>query len=186
MGERWVGAAGQPTTLNGERANAANCDVLSEAVLAATSPEMFETSEAASFSRLSAATRFCRYGGDCYAFGLLASGHIHLVVEAGLEPYDYAALISVVTGATGIITDWYGNPISLTPMAESSPHVQQSSMRRPSPYSPSRARQIGSDFRRRIAAFNHGGTSLACRRLVVQHVSRRRSLTPPTLTMSMG
>ena len=42
IGERWVGAAGRPTTLNGERANAANCDVLSEAVLAATSPEMFQ------------------------------------------------------------------------------------------------------------------------------------------------
>ena len=113
IGERWVGAAGRPTTLNGERANAANCDVLSEAVLAATSPEMFKTSEAASFSRLSAATRFCRYGGDCYSYGLLSSGHIHLVVEAGLKPYDYAALTSVVTGANGIVTDWYGNPISL-------------------------------------------------------------------------
>ena len=113
IGDRWIGAAGRPTTLNGERANAANCDVLSEAVLTATSPEMFETSEAASFSRLSAATRFCRYGGDCYSYGLLASGHIHLIVEAGLKPYDYAALISVVTGANGIVTDWYGNPISL-------------------------------------------------------------------------
>ncbi len=65
------------------------------------------------FARLSAATRFCRYGGDCYSYGLLASGHIHLVVEAALKPYDYAALVPVVTGANGVMTDWRGDPLSL-------------------------------------------------------------------------
>ena len=113
MGERWVGAAGQPTTFNGQPVTVANCEMLSEAILATTSPEQFRASEATAFARLSAAARFCRYGGDCYSYGLLASGHIHLVVEAGLEPYDFAALISVVTGANGIVTDWHGNPVSL-------------------------------------------------------------------------
>ena len=51
------------------------------------------------------------YGGDCYAYGLLASGHIDLVVEAGLKPYDFCALVPVVEGAGGRITDWRGEAL---------------------------------------------------------------------------
>ena len=52
--------------------------------------------------------RSTTYGGDCYAYGLLASGHIDLVVEAGLKAYDFCALVPVVAGAGGRITDWRG------------------------------------------------------------------------------
>ena len=52
-----------------------------------------------------------RFGGDCYSYGLLALGHVDLVVEAKLEPYDYFALIPVVESAGGVITDWSGNPL---------------------------------------------------------------------------
>ena len=51
------------------------------------------------------------YGGDCYAYGLLAAGHIDLVVEAGLKTYDYCALVPVVEGAGGCISDWEGNAL---------------------------------------------------------------------------
>jgi inositol-phosphate phosphatase / L-galactose 1-phosphate phosphatase / histidinol-phosphatase len=46
------------------------------------------------------------YGCDCYAYGLLACGFVDLVVEADLKAFDYMALVPVVQGAGGIITDW--------------------------------------------------------------------------------
>ena len=51
------------------------------------------------------------YGGDCYAYGLLAAGFVDLVIEAGLKLYDYAALVPVVEGAGGVMTDWSGAPL---------------------------------------------------------------------------
>lgn len=52
-----------------------------------------------------------RFGGDCYQYGLLASGFCDVVVEASLMPYDYMALVPVVEGAGGCITDWDGRPL---------------------------------------------------------------------------
>ena len=57
--------------------------------------------------------RLARFGADCYAYALLASGFIDLVVEAQLKPYDYCALAPVIAGAGGIITDWAGKPVGL-------------------------------------------------------------------------
>jgi fructose-1,6-bisphosphatase/inositol monophosphatase family enzyme len=54
-----------------------------------------------------------RFGGDCYAYALLASGHIDVVIEAGLQPYDFLALVPVIAGAGGVITDWRGQPLGL-------------------------------------------------------------------------
>ena len=65
------------------------------------------------FSRLSAAVRQTRFGGDCYAYGLLASGFVDLVVEAKMKPYDYMALVPVIEGAGGIICDWTGKPLGI-------------------------------------------------------------------------
>src|SRR3546814_11289213 len=59
------------------------------------------------------------FGGDCYNYGLLASGHVDLVVEAGLKLHDYAALVPVVDGAGGMMCDWNGDPLN----ADSSGHV---------------------------------------------------------------
>ncbi len=54
--------------------------------------------------------RLSRYGGDCYAYCMLAAGHVDLVVEAGLKSYDIAALVPIVTGAGGVVTTWDGKP----------------------------------------------------------------------------
>ena len=54
--------------------------------------------------------RLSRYGGDCYAYCMLAAGHVDLVIEAGLKSYDIAALVPIVTGAGGIVTTWDGKP----------------------------------------------------------------------------
>ena len=53
------------------------------------------------------------FGGDCYNYGLLASGHVDLVVEAGLKLHDYAALVPIVEGAGGTMCDWNGDPLSV-------------------------------------------------------------------------
>ena len=63
-----------------------------------TSPELFQGADRDAFGRLSRSVRSTGYGGDCYAYGLLASGHIDLVVEAGLKTYDFCALVPVVEG----------------------------------------------------------------------------------------
>lgn len=85
---------------------------LATASLFATAPEMFEpTFEWPRFQALAARARLTRYGVDCYAYCLLAAGHIDLVVEAGLGLYDVAALIPIIEAAGGIITDWTGQPL---------------------------------------------------------------------------
>ncbi|HSR56379.1 MAG TPA: histidinol-phosphatase [Alphaproteobacteria bacterium] len=111
--ERWRGAAGKATTFNEEVARVRPCPDLASAVLYATSPHMFHGADAEAFARVSDAVQHALYGGDCYAYGLLASGHADLVVEADLKPFDYAALVPVVEGAGGIITDWAGEPLTL-------------------------------------------------------------------------
>ncbi len=109
-GERWIGAAGQPTTLNGEAARVRPRGGLGQAVLWSTSPHMFDDDPAdrAGYDRLLKAVRFVHYGGECYQYALLASGFIDLVVEADMAVHDYCALIPVIEGAGGFITDWRG------------------------------------------------------------------------------
>jgi inositol-phosphate phosphatase/L-galactose 1-phosphate phosphatase/histidinol-phosphatase len=111
--ERWVGAAGRPSTLNGAPIRTRACSDPAAATLYATQPDMFSNGDAAAFARLRAAVRLTRYGADCYAYAVLASGFVDLVVETGLKPYDYSALVPVVEGAGGVMTDWQGRALTL-------------------------------------------------------------------------
>jgi inositol-phosphate phosphatase / L-galactose 1-phosphate phosphatase / histidinol-phosphatase len=112
--ERWLGAEGRATTLNGAPVRARACASLDRATLFSTAPElMFQGADAAGFARLRAAVKLVRAGGDCYAYAQLASGFIDLVVEAQLKPYDYCALAPVIAGAGGTITDWQGRGLDL-------------------------------------------------------------------------
>jgi myo-inositol-1(or 4)-monophosphatase len=87
----------------------APCGRLVDARLTSTSPDLFANpSEAAAFAELKARARLTRFGGDCYAYCLLAAGHIDIVVESGLQPYDIVALIPIIEGAGGIVTTWEG------------------------------------------------------------------------------
>lgn len=113
LGERWIGAAGRPTTFSGAPCRTRRCATLEAAALNTTSPDMFRGENAACFARLGNAVRLTLYGGDCYAYGLLASGFIDLVVEAELKPYDFCALVPVIQGAGGAIADWQGRPVTL-------------------------------------------------------------------------
>lgn len=83
---------------------------LSECIIMSTFPEVGTTEEGAAFHRLAPQCRLTRYGTDCYAYALLAAGHIDLVVEAGLQAYDVQAPIAVIEAAGGVVTDWTGAP----------------------------------------------------------------------------
>ena len=112
--ERWVGVVGRPTLFNGKPATARRCPELAQAVLATTGPHYFTDDEAVQFLALASkvARRRIVYGGDCYNYGLVASGHVDAVVEAGLKLHDFAALVPVVEGAGGTMCDWAGDPLN--------------------------------------------------------------------------
>jgi inositol-phosphate phosphatase/L-galactose 1-phosphate phosphatase/histidinol-phosphatase len=114
LGERWLGGAGRSTTLNGAPVQARPCPSLAAATLFSTAPDsMFASFEAEGFARLRRAVKLVRTGADCYAYAQLASGFVDLVVEGQLKPYDYCALVPVIEGAGGVITDWQGRPLGL-------------------------------------------------------------------------
>ena len=71
---------------------------------------MFDETGRAAYERVENAARLVRYGCDCYAYCMLAAGHIDIVVEQGLQPYDVAALIPIIEGAGGVVTAWDGGP----------------------------------------------------------------------------
>ena len=87
-----------------------SCARLEDAVMSSTSPRLFAGKELKTFEALEGATRHTRFGGDCYAYCMVAAGQIDLVVETGLKPYDIVALIPIIEGAGGVITSWDGGP----------------------------------------------------------------------------
>lgn len=113
--ERWVGVIGEGTTFNGAPAATRRCRSLEGASVATTSPHAFAEEEVDAYLRVVAKAYPKRpypvYGGDCYNYGLLASGHVDIVIESGLKLHDYAALVPIVEGAGGMMSDWQGNPL---------------------------------------------------------------------------
>jgi histidinol-phosphate phosphatase HisN, inositol monophosphatase family len=114
LGQRWVGAEDRATTFNGELVAVRSCPDLADAWLYATSPQMFEGAAFDAFERLRGRCYAAVYGADLYAYGLIARGRVDLVCEASLKPYDYCAVVPVVQGAGGVITDWEGLPLRMT------------------------------------------------------------------------
>lgn len=119
--ERWVGVRGRPTTLNGEAISVRPCAALDDAFMYSTTPLMFEGAAKGAYDDLAGKVRVPLYGCDCYAYGLLAAGFCDLVVEADLKPYDFMALVPVVEGAGGTMTDWDGAPLRWWPYDDGSP-----------------------------------------------------------------
>ncbi|MBM3539217.1 MAG: histidinol phosphate phosphatase [Alphaproteobacteria bacterium] len=118
MDERWIGAIGQPTRHRSRFgpenvARVRSCGAMSDATLYCTSPQMFDAAGFQRFESVRKATRLVLYGGDCYAYGLLASGFTDLVIEADLSGYDWAAIEPVIAGAGGSLTGWDGKPLDI-------------------------------------------------------------------------
>lgn len=84
------------------------CTSLGDAIFATTDPYLFRDEEADAFARMRSKTKLVRYGYDCYAYCMVAAGHIDGVIESGLKPFDIAALIPILTGAGGGVSSWDG------------------------------------------------------------------------------
>ncbi len=119
--ERWLGVTGRPTTLNGSEVRSRPCKSLAEATLATTGPHYFDDHDGGHFMALAARTDHRRMvmGGDCYNYAMVATGQLDLVCEAGLKLHDWAALVPVIEGAGGMMSDWTGEPLN----AHSDGHV---------------------------------------------------------------
>lgn len=115
LNERWLGVTGKGTTLNGKPITAAGCSELKESMMYATTPHMFqEGEEAEKFKKMCNTVKRPLYGADCYAYAIVASGFgADIVVEADLGLYDYCALVPVLEGAGGVMTDWCGRRLTL-------------------------------------------------------------------------
>lgn len=113
--ERYICDGSQSVLLHNKKMKTLHCssvDALSAATLMTTSPKLFEGEEAHVYERLESEVRLARYGADCYAYAMIASGHVDLVVESGLHIYDIAALIPLVEKAGGLMTNWEGGDCS--------------------------------------------------------------------------
>ncbi|WP_328591718.1 histidinol-phosphatase [Pararhizobium mangrovi] len=117
LGERWIANSGQPgefVTRTGRReiCRTSRCRALADARFYTTSPLYFDDREREVVTRIMQSAATPRFGGDCYAYGLLASGYIDLVVESRLMPFDYMALIPIIEAANGVVSDWAGEPLT--------------------------------------------------------------------------
>jgi histidinol phosphatase-like enzyme (inositol monophosphatase family) len=113
IGERFIGGLGvsEMHGPHGTRPLAARGDAtLDDALLFTTFPEVGTEIEAEAFRAVADKVKLTRYGMDCYAYALLASGQVDLVIEAGLQAYDIQAPIAVIEAAGGVVTNWQGGP----------------------------------------------------------------------------
>ena len=113
LGERWLAQRGHGAQCNGQAVQVSTHRQLDQALIYSTSPDAFSPGEWAAFDALSQRCALRRFGGDCYSYAQLAGGHIDLVVEAGLQPYDYLAASTLVREAGGVMTDWNGQALGI-------------------------------------------------------------------------
>lgn len=112
IAERWLGVTGRTTLFNGQPAETRACRELSKALLATTSPALFTDDQLHAFEHVDSAVLSTVLGGDCYNYGLVASGHLDLVIEAGLKPCDILPLVPIIEAAGGVVTTWQGRPVT--------------------------------------------------------------------------
>ena len=114
IGERFSGDSGsaryQGANNTSRKLAVRRCASLTDATLFTTSPRLMGDADRAKFHDVEKDVRLTRYGGDCYSYCMLAAGHLDLVIETELKPYDIAALIPIITGAGGVVTTWEGKP----------------------------------------------------------------------------
>lgn len=113
LGETFAGARGRGAWLNGAPIRVRATKTLAEAMVYVNEAEKIEAADPARFARLCRVGHTRRMGYDCYPHALVAAGQIDVVVDCGLQPYDYLPLIALVEGAGGVICDWQGRALTL-------------------------------------------------------------------------
>ena len=114
-GERWVGVAGERTRFRGPLGGIVGgrrCSSLVQAELSCTTPDMMQDPPRPGWQRLAKAVSRVSWGGDCYAYGLLALGQIDVVAEAKLKLWDWVPLVPIIEGAGGCVTGWRGERLA--------------------------------------------------------------------------
>ena len=112
-GERWIGEKNQKTKCNGKDVQTSTIKQIKDAYLFTSGLYFDEPQIRKGLELLKEQSRYYRLGGDCYMYGMLASGLIDIVLEDTLKVHDYMALVNVIEGAGGVITDKFGQDISL-------------------------------------------------------------------------
>ena len=108
--ERWIGTKGK-TTYNNKIVKSSNKSDLSDVALEATSPLMFSEESYKKFLLIAKQVNSISWGSDCYAYGMMASGFVDIICEEGLKYWDYSAILPIINGSGGIISDWEGNAL---------------------------------------------------------------------------
>ena len=117
LNERWLGVAGQPTLFSsplGGRIGTRQNIHIKEAEMSCTSPEILQNAPHDRWRLIHNKVKRMTWGGDCYAYGLLALGQIDLITECTMNVWDWAALVPIIQGAGGLITQWDGSPLHAT------------------------------------------------------------------------
>lgn len=113
--ERWIGVHGQETQFTsslGGKIGTRLCEHLSDAEASCTSPEILEDAPTQNWKTVFNRVKRLSWGGDCYAYGLLTLGQIDIILDNGNKVWDWAALVPIIEGAGGLITDWQGQQLN--------------------------------------------------------------------------
>lgn len=120
--ERWIGIKGKASQFIsslGGKIGTRICPELNQAEMSCTAPEILHDAPNPRWQELCQHVKRISWGGDCYAYGLLALGQIDLIIEYGNKIWDWAALVPIIEGAGGLMLDWHGRPLTLQNKNES-------------------------------------------------------------------
>jgi len=112
-GERWLGCKGQPTICNGQPVRTRACESLSQALMSTSNPDFYSDETRPALQRVQAASRWAVYGGSCMAYAQIATGRVDIGMDVGFDIHDYLALVPVIRGAGGVISDWNGDDLTI-------------------------------------------------------------------------
>lgn len=101
---------GKNTTLNDKEVKVRECNNISEATLLTTDHlNVGKYQNANAFNKLLKKVKLYRQWGDCYGYYLVATGFADIMIDPIMSPWDKMALIPIIEGAGGIITDYKGD-----------------------------------------------------------------------------
>jgi len=114
LNQRWYGGEGFGVKMNGKRCKYVKKNKkLNESIISSTSLLMFDDEHMNKIKEIYKKFRFPIFGTDCYAYGLLISGKIDLIIEANMKPWDYMAQVALIKEFGASITDWNGKELNV-------------------------------------------------------------------------